>query len=664
VSQRPFRWEPWIISEMSNEAIVAKMKELVPAFDLSEFVTKTRQYLSAEDLSEAEYYPHATFSNEDEDFIWMACEELWKRLCPNNPPVEHVARQLDDVIEKIIKAEEKRRWKQFIRHTCEALDLIRQHVVEETPAGRKLRRNFYQKLRQTAFYDLDSFLDDMLCNLMEHEEYEKVIDIAEVFGDSLGDDSFLDYKAESLFALGRKNEAEKLYQEIVKRNPDDPWFLVHAGDCCVDYGEKDFVKAKSYYLGALNVARERQKLPEGKDELQAIYQRLINLAEETGDRDEAVQYRRLLDLLQTKKVGRNDPCPCGSGKKYKKCCGRELTPESQLPPFDRRIIERDLLALKQTMEGKNFGSVEEMNKYIREINKDGKLPQWEPKTPLEQAQSLIYDALETVGKRRLELAKQALKISADCADAYVLLAEEKARSPEEALKLYEAGMQAGERALGKEIFKKEAGHFWGMVETRPYMRARLGVAQCLWALGRWEEAVSHFRDLLRLNPNDNQGVRYILAASLLEIGDIDALQQLLDRYDEPTAEWLYTKALVAYTKQGDTAEARKLLTEALEHNPHVASYILGEKKLPRILPERVGFGDTSEAVTYAAEFGAGWHQTKGAVDWLASVTGRKRDTWQGRERTAGIPEVFLRAFESEDRRHYPKGQTGDGKKRS
>jgi uncharacterized protein YecA (UPF0149 family) len=22
------------------------------------------------------------------------------------------------------------------------------------------------------------------------------------------------------------------------------------------------------------------------------------------------------------KVGRNDPCPCGSGKKFKKCCGR------------------------------------------------------------------------------------------------------------------------------------------------------------------------------------------------------------------------------------------------------------------------------------------------------------------------------------------------------
>lgn len=25
------------------------------------------------------------------------------------------------------------------------------------------------------------------------------------------------------------------------------------------------------------------------------------------------------------KIGRNDPCPCGSGKKYKKCCGNVVT---------------------------------------------------------------------------------------------------------------------------------------------------------------------------------------------------------------------------------------------------------------------------------------------------------------------------------------------------
>jgi preprotein translocase subunit SecA len=28
-------------------------------------------------------------------------------------------------------------------------------------------------------------------------------------------------------------------------------------------------------------------------------------------------------VVKGQKVGRNDPCPCGSGKKYKKCCGKD-----------------------------------------------------------------------------------------------------------------------------------------------------------------------------------------------------------------------------------------------------------------------------------------------------------------------------------------------------
>ena len=41
--------------------------------------------------------------------------------------------------------------------------------------------------------------------------------------------------------------------------------------------------------------------------------------EASGGGDKPVTYRRA-----GKKIGRNDPCPCGSGKKYKKCCGRGL----------------------------------------------------------------------------------------------------------------------------------------------------------------------------------------------------------------------------------------------------------------------------------------------------------------------------------------------------
>jgi len=34
------------------------------------------------------------------------------------------------------------------------------------------------------------------------------------------------------------------------------------------------------------------------------------------------EQRPRVEQRRVKKVGRNDPCPCGSGKKYKKCCGR------------------------------------------------------------------------------------------------------------------------------------------------------------------------------------------------------------------------------------------------------------------------------------------------------------------------------------------------------
>ncbi|HID10702.1 MAG TPA: hypothetical protein EYP17_05305 [Candidatus Latescibacteria bacterium] len=34
--------------------------------------------------------------------------------------------------------------------------------------------------------------------------------------------------------------------------------------------------------------------------------------------------KKLQPVRVGKKIGRNDPCPCGSGKKYKKCCGRHI----------------------------------------------------------------------------------------------------------------------------------------------------------------------------------------------------------------------------------------------------------------------------------------------------------------------------------------------------
>lgn len=39
-------------------------------------------------------------------------------------------------------------------------------------------------------------------------------------------------------------------------------------------------------------------------------------------RNQLTKEYRQSKIVHTEKVGRNDPCPCGSGKKYKACCGK------------------------------------------------------------------------------------------------------------------------------------------------------------------------------------------------------------------------------------------------------------------------------------------------------------------------------------------------------
>jgi tetratricopeptide (TPR) repeat protein len=237
---------------------------------------------------------------------------------------------------------------------------------------------------------------------------------------------------------------------------------------------------------------------------------------------------------------------------------------------------------------------------------------------LGQAQDLIYDAWEYADPmKRAAMARKSLKISADCADAYVLLAEA-AAAPAKALELYRKGVEAGERALGKEAFENDAGHFWGILQTRPYMRARAGLAQSLWDHGRHDDALAHYRDLLRLNPNDNQGIRYVLAARLLELGRDHELAALLKEHeDDGRAFMIWTRALFVFRTDGDGPKSRRALAQALESNPHVPAYLLGDKPIPRELPDYTGLGDESEAMCWVAENIKAWEATSGGLAWLA-----------------------------------------------
>lgn len=74
----------------------------------------------------------------------------------------------------------------------------------------------------------------------------------------------------------------------------------------------------------------------------------------------------------SKKIGRNDPCPCGSGKKYKNCClgskaaAKNLTPsKSEAPVVNRLAIMRFEQKLKD-----NPKQLEQIRKEVKKYSND------------------------------------------------------------------------------------------------------------------------------------------------------------------------------------------------------------------------------------------------------------------------------------------------------
>jgi tetratricopeptide (TPR) repeat protein len=254
-----------------------------------------------------------------------------------------------------------------------------------------------------------------------------------------------------------------------------------------------------------------------------------------------------------------------------------------------------------------------------------------------QAQDVMYDAWEQTNRRaRVALAHKALAISPLCADAYVLLAEEDAKSAAEALAYYRKGVEAGEQALGPKGFKQCAGHFWGFLETRPYMRARAGLAATLNALGEVDAAIGHYRDMLKLNPGDNQGIRYVLSSCLMKRGETQSLKQLLDQYDEDgSADWLYTRALVAFRDhRAPDKKADELAKRAWRRNKHVPAVLAGTQKAKPSTNGYVTMGGEDEAADYCGEWSFDWLTTPGAVDWLAKIAAEMATSTRMGDRSA------------------------------
>lgn len=325
-----------------------------------------------------------------------------------------------------------------------------------------------------------------------------------------------------------------------------------------------------------------------------------------------------------RKTGRNDPCACGSGQKYKKCCLPKVEARSvaEAPPaFDRHEMESLMKKIGKIAETKKM-SVEDLNQFFvgRSFDEIGaEYDGLAENNPKSRAEEIFEKArAERLPIKRIALTEQALEIYPGLPDAWCLLADEKAKTCCEGIAYIEKAVEAGRVDLGEEFFKENEGHFWGMVESRPFMRAKSYLGDALLQHDRVDEAIVQFEDCLRLNLNDNQGLRYELLSLYLLKDRLADAEKLFKHYkDDCGASWEFSKALYLFKKHGEESlEAAKQLNTARKRNPHVAAYFIGKKKLPKTVPSTYQLGSKEEALIYVSEGLQLWRSTPGAIEWL------------------------------------------------
>lgn len=280
----------------------------------------------------------------------------------------------------------------------------------------------------------------------------------------------------------------------------------------------------------------------------------------------------------------------------------------------RFSMERELLRLENETSNRDFETMDDIQTFLnQQVNQQGAKRILSNK---EKAQELLYDAYESTGNKRIELAKKALKLYPNSPDAYNILAELELNPLKEEQLLLKA-IEVGEKELGKKFIEENKEYLWGIASARPYMRAKYNYAVFLHETDRLAEAIRQYEELLQLDLNDNQGVRYELFIVYVESGLFKKAEALLKKYNETTtANGAYNLVLIELLQNGVTNKAKQLLKKAKQQNPYVPDYLLGKKDIPMYLPSHYQLGSESEAIIYADNHWTLWAGNPKLLDFL------------------------------------------------
>jgi hypothetical protein len=354
---------------LTDGELLAKLRSFGIELDRSSLERLCDQALSAEEIAQPlldQRTFHGRREQMESDWIWICLSALWQRWFPDKPSFE----SLDDKMQAGYELRASgavaacRVWLEAWSDVVHILDKAGMQSIQEFDerfGGSQSLFNWIQDLESELW---NAGLEDrqfLTARIALCEE-----GLRRFQGDDLMTENRRRALAESYYELGETDKAEALYREWLAADPCWGWGWVGWSDChrFTRTERQDWNRCEQILREGLAIANVRDHAD--------IVDRLADACEEQGRGEEAAELRRqarqsaatvetsvdvssaskilrqktkinfggaglpLSELsnvaamlrgtppptsVTSQKIGRNEPCPCGSGKKYKKCCG-------------------------------------------------------------------------------------------------------------------------------------------------------------------------------------------------------------------------------------------------------------------------------------------------------------------------------------------------------
>jgi len=355
---------------LTDGELLGKLRAFGIDLDRASLEPLCAKALSAEEIV-TPLLAQRTFTQRKEresDWIWICVSTLWQRWFPDRPSFELLDDRMQAGYDLLESGQAVAACRMWLEAWTDVLRLLDQ-------AGMRSIAEFDRRFRGTqSLFNWIQELEGELWNAGLEDRYFLTVRIAvceEGLRRFAADDQLLTENwrralAESYYELGETDRAEALYRDWLTTDPRWGWGWIGWSDCY------RFTRTE---LKDLNRSEQRLReglaIPDVRDRPD-LAERLADLYDEQGRSKEATECRRqaarrapamqttlnvmsggtvlrrkttitfggegvpLSELanvdtspqtssseghISTPKVGRNAPCPCGSGKKFKRCCG-------------------------------------------------------------------------------------------------------------------------------------------------------------------------------------------------------------------------------------------------------------------------------------------------------------------------------------------------------